>query len=135
MDIIRRSGKKRKERKKERKKEKKSDLVSVSAFFYEVIPSYSKNFLFSLIDIKALFAKILDDLTIWGWDLRVIYYIFVEVILKLYIVYLKLFEEFSLFYFFLIDVKALRIFFAKILDNRSMIQQFEDESCGSIIYL
>ena len=130
MDIIRRSEKKRKER-----KEKKSDLVSVSAFFYEVIPSYSKNFLFSLIDIKALFAKILDDLTIWGWDLRVIYYIFVEVILKLYIVYLKLFEEFSLFYFFLIDVKALRIFFAKILDNRSMIQQFEDESCGSIIYL
>ena len=99
MDIIRRSEKKRKER-----KEKKSDLVSVSAFFYEVIPSYSKNFLFSLIDIKALFAKILDDLTIWGWDLRVIYYIFVEVILKLYIigyiVYLKLFEEFSLFYFF-----------------------------------
>ena len=82
-----------------------------------------------------MFAKILDDLTIWGWDLRVIYYIFVEVILKLYIVYLKLFEEFSLFYFFLIDVKALRIFFAKILDNRSMIQQFEDESCGSIIYL
>ena len=130
MDIIRRSEKKRKER-----KEKKSDLVSVSAFFYEVIPSYSKNFLFSLIDIKALFAKILDDLTIWGWDLRVIYYIFVEVILKLYIVYLKLFEEFSLFYFFLIDVKALGIFFAKILDNRSMIQQFEDESCGSIIYL
>ena len=130
MDIIRRSEKKRKER-----KEKKSDLVSVNAFFYEVIPSYSKNFLFSLIDIKALFAKILDDLTIWGWDLRVIYYIFVEVILKLYIVYLKLFEEFSLFYFFLIDVKALRIFFAKILDNRSMIQQFEDESCGSIIYL